>query len=346
MPRTRSVAWSELKLGIVGVAALALTAMLIFAIGGDSGFFTEKYPLKIQLSDVQGLKPGAVVRLSGKEVGQVTAVEFAGASIDVTLEVIEDVRSLITSDSVAAVGSLSLLGEPIIDVRASETGLPLPDWSYITSRGGGGPFGELTTSAENSLEQVAELLTDIRGGRGTLGKLVTDDQLYQELNRFIGSATLVTNAMNAGDGTIGRLLRDPAAAEALKGALENLQTTTARINNGEGALGRFLNDEAMGDSLAGTFSNLEAVTGRMNTGDGTMAKLINDPAVYDRLDSTLGRMDRLIANLEAGEGTAGRLLQDQRLYESINSAVSELHALLADVRADPKKFLRVSVSIF
>jgi phospholipid/cholesterol/gamma-HCH transport system substrate-binding protein len=58
------------------------------------------------------------------------------------------------------------------------------------------------------------------------------------------------------------------------------------------------------------------------------------------------RVDDVVANLNAGQGTAGQLLRDKELYENMNRAASELRALLADIRKDPKKFLRVSVSIF
>jgi phospholipid/cholesterol/gamma-HCH transport system substrate-binding protein len=340
------VAWSELKLGVVGVIALVLATLMVLAIGGESGFWTNKYPLKVRFDDVMGIKPGAVVRLGGKDVGKVTAVDFAGAEIDVSLEVLSSVQPLITTNSTAAIGSVSLLGEPNIEVRPSTTGAPLGEWDYITSAGAAGMFSEITATAEDSLEQVAGLLTDIRAGEGTLGKLVTDDSLYRELDAFVNSAAQVTQAMNRGEGTLGQLLRDPAAANALKASLDNLQTMTARINSGEGALGRFLNDEALGNSLSGTIANLEEVTGRMSRGEGTMAKLINDPAVHDRLDGLLARMDKVIAGLEAGEGTAGQLLQDRQLYENINGAVTELQSLLADIRADPRRFLRVSVSIF
>ena len=46
MPRTRSLAWSELKIGIIAVAAMVLAAMLIIAVGGQGGFFWQQYTLK------------------------------------------------------------------------------------------------------------------------------------------------------------------------------------------------------------------------------------------------------------------------------------------------------------
>jgi phospholipid/cholesterol/gamma-HCH transport system substrate-binding protein len=345
MPRTRSLAWSELKLGIIGIVAVAMIAIVILGVGGE-GWWVERYPLKTRFADVMGLKPGAVVRLSGKEVGSVTAVEFAGGDIEVTMELLEDVQPLITTASRAVIGSLSLLGEPIVDVTASIAGTPLAPWGYIPSAGAGGPFGQLQETATETLSDMQAVLAGVREGRGTLGRLVTDEALYRELEAFVASAGRVTEALNRGRGTIGNLLQDPAAYNALRSSLENLQATTARINRGEGALGRLLQDPALAQSLSGTLSNLDQVTTRLTRGEGTAGKLITDTQLYDRLNSMAARIDLLIANLRDGQGTAGQLLQDRQLYENMNRAVAELQSLLADIRKDPKRFLRVNVSIF
>jgi hypothetical protein len=42
MPRTRSLAFSELKIGILAVIALVLAVFLVFLVGGEGGFFAKK----------------------------------------------------------------------------------------------------------------------------------------------------------------------------------------------------------------------------------------------------------------------------------------------------------------
>ena len=345
MPRTRSIAWSEIKLGIVGVVAIVLVVLIILALSGEGGFAWQRYPLKTRFRDAAGLKQGAVVRLSGKEVGTVTAVEFSGAELDVAIEVRKEVRNLITSDSVASIGSLSLLGESMVEIRAATTGTPLADWQYVKSGTGSG-LSDLQGRVSTSLENVDRLITDLRAGRGTMGKLLTDDAVYNELQQFVESAAAVTQELNQGRGTLGALVKDPAAYQSLKTSLENLQTMTARINKGEGSLGRLLNDESVAKSLSSTTANLDQITTKLKGGEGTAGRLLTDRELYDRLNSTAGRVDQIVANLNAGQGTAGQLLRDRELYENMNRAVGELRALLADIRKDPKKFLRVSVSIF
>jgi phospholipid/cholesterol/gamma-HCH transport system substrate-binding protein len=335
-----------LKLGIVGITALLLAVGFIVAVGGQSGFSWQRYSLKSRFADVQGLKEGAVVRVSGTEVGKVTAVQLAGGEVEVVLELLKEVRPVITTDSVASIGSLSLLGEPIIDLKAASTGTPLEDWAYVKSVRVGKSMSELSETASAGLERIGELLTEIRSGQGTIGKLVTDEALYRDLQRFVGSATEVTDAMRRGDGTIGGLMRDPAAFNSLKAALQNLEGATARLNSSQGALGRLIADDKLGASVSATTANLERLTGKLASGEGTAGKLITDQQVYNNLNSLTKRVDDLILGVKEGHGTAGKLLQDQQLYDNMNRAVTELRDLLADIRRDPKKFLNVRVSIF
>lgn len=346
MPRTRSLAWSELKIGIAGVAALVLLILIVMAVGGEGGYSWQRYPLKTQFENVQGLKEGAVVRLSGKEIGAVTAVEFAGSKVEVHFEVMKTLRPVLTTEAVAQIGALSLLGEPIIDITAGSGGTPIEDYGYMRALQTKGALEQVSSAATTSLAQVDNLLADVRAGRGTLGKIVTDDALYTEMQAFVAAAGNVTRSLESGKGTIGGLINDPAGYAALKTSLDNLQAITARINTGQGPLGRLLNDETMGKSLATTTSNLEQMTGRMSRGEGTAGKLMTDQQLYDRLNGMADSMNQVTAGLRAGEGTAGQLLRDQQLYENMNRAAVELRDLLADIRKDPKKFLQVDVSIF
>jgi phospholipid/cholesterol/gamma-HCH transport system substrate-binding protein len=345
MPRTRSLAWSELKVGIAGIVALALLIVAIVAVGGEGGYFWQRYPLKARFDNVQGLKAGAVVRLSGKEIGTVKAVDFSGSAIDVKFEVLDDVKPLITTESTAEIGSLSLLGEPIVDIRTAPGGTPLNANDYVKTTTAKG-FADLSAQASTGIDQLNKLITDVRAGRGTLGKIVTDDALYNEMQAFVTSAANVTKSLDAGRGTLGGLAKDPAAYNALKASLENLQAMTARINSGQGTLGRLVNDDATGKSLSGTMANTEQITGRLSKGEGTAGKLLTDQQLYDRLNSMAGRVDQVVSGLEQGRGTAGQLLHDQQLYENMNKTVVELRALLEAIRKDPRKYLQVRVSIF
>ena len=221
MPRTRSLAFAELKLGMIAVLAILLAAALIFAVGGG-GFFWQQYPLKTTFPNVAGIKSGSPVRIAGIEKGSVSRVELVGTGVEVWFDVEKDVRSLITTESFASIGSISLLGEGAVDITAARSGTPIPDWGYVRSRPTVGGIAELTESATGGLDEAKRLIQDIRAGRGTVGKLFTDDAVYREIERFVGAAERVTTAIASGEGTLGRLTRDPKLYQELEQSMANL----------------------------------------------------------------------------------------------------------------------------
>jgi phospholipid/cholesterol/gamma-HCH transport system substrate-binding protein len=346
MPRTRSLAWAELKIGLVSVFALVVATTFIFLLTGSSGFFWQRYSIKTVFHDVPGLKEGAPVRVAGVEVGTVTGIEFVGDRVEVAMEVLNENRPRITTTSRATLGSVSLLGEAAVDITASSAGTPIQDWGYVPSRRTSGSLAGVADSANASLDEATGLLQDIRSGRGTLGRLFTDEALYQELTRLVSSAETVANNINQGRGTVGRLMNDPGAARSLESSLENLQEMTAQIRAGQGSLGKLLNDDSLATSLKSASGNLDTFTGRINRGEGTLGKLATDQELYNRLHSVSDRLDKVVAALQQGEGTAGQLLRDKQLYENMNGTMAELRDLVAAIRKDPKRFLNVRVSLF
>jgi phospholipid/cholesterol/gamma-HCH transport system substrate-binding protein len=346
MPRTRSLAWSELKIGIITVFAVVMAAVLVFAVGGAGGFFWQRYPLKTRFENIATVKSGTPVRVAGIEVGVVTEVRFAGAGAEVWFEVANDVQPLITDQSVAVIGAISLLGEGAIDITPGPEGRPLAAWAYVPSGVAPGSIAALSEQVGAGLNETSRLLADLRAGKGTLGKLFTDDGAYREMEALMASATRVADAVQQGRGSVGRLMNDPKVYNELLAATTALNGITARIAQGEGSLGALLNDPALARSATAAAANLENVTDRLARGEGTAGKLLTDDALFARLTSATTRLDELTSRLEAGQGTAGKLLQDPQLYENMSAAVSEMRGLVSDIRKDPKKYLNVKVSLF
>ncbi|MGE5358042.1 MAG: MlaD family protein [Bacteroidales bacterium] len=346
MPRTRSLAFAQLKIGILAVVALVITALVIFMLSGQGGFFWQRYNLKVRFPNASGLKAGAPVRLAGVEVGSVTDLEFVGAQVDITLQVGKNQQSRITSGSTATIGAMGLLGQATVDISAQTHGTPIPAWGYVPTGVMPQQLADVAATANRGVEEATALLQDIRQGRGTVGQLFTNQQLYDEFQRFIVSAQQVVNGLNSGQGTLGELLKDPSTARSLKASADNLRAITASIAAGEGALGKLLHDEQVAASLKATTANLESVTDSLARGRGTAGKLLKDEELFTRINAVAARLDDLTTKLNAGEGTAGQLLKNREMYDKLTSAIDELKGLIADIRKDPKKYLNVRVSVF
>ena len=346
MPRTHSLAWAELKFGIISVFALIMAGLLIFAVGGGGGMPWQNYTLKARFGNVAGLMAGSPVRVAGVQVGTVDQVNLSGTGVEVWFSVKNEFRTLVTERSKAVLGSISLLGEGAVDITAGIGGTPIPDWGYVPSGVAEGSIAQMTTEATASLNEAKQLVADIRAGRGTIGKLFTDDSVYREFDGLVRAAERVASSVNNGKGSAGKLINDPKMYNELEASLANLNAITAGLRKGEGSLGQLLNDPAFSKSLNQTTSNLETMTGRLNRGEGTAGKLLTDDALYKRIDSMTARLDTVLQELNDGKGTAGQLLHDKQLYENMNGTVSEMKALIAEIKKDPKKYLNVKVSIW
>ena len=346
MPRTRSLAWSELKIGVVSIVAIVLAAIMIFLLSGQGGFFWQRYSIKTIFTNVAGLGSGAPVRVAGLEVGTVEDVHFVGDRVEIVMQVNKSQQQRITNTSVASLGSVSLLGEAAVDITPSSKGTPVAEWGYVPAAPPVASITDVTNQASTGLQQLTALLTDIRAGRGTVGQLFTNESLYHELDGLITAVEQVAKNVNSGRGTLGRLANDPAAAKSLEASLQNLEMITARIQAGEGSLGKFMTDDSFHRELVATTANVNTLTGKINSGEGTMGQLITNRQLFDRFNSTADRLDKLVAALNAGEGTMGQVLHDKQLYENMNGTVTELRKLLTAIQANPKKYLNVRVSIF
>ena len=124
----------------------------------------------------------------------------------------------------------------------------------------------------NNLHEVSVQLRliaeDLRRGRGTAGRLLTDDELYNRANAVIAKLETSADQVNsivadvrAGKGTFGKLLTDEAVYNDARTAIARFNTTAERIDNvvagaqrGEGTIGKLLTD----DQLYSNFNQLSS----------------------------------------------------------------------------------------
>jgi phospholipid/cholesterol/gamma-HCH transport system substrate-binding protein len=346
MPRTRSLKWSELKIGVMAVVALLIAAALILALGGEGGFFWQRYNLKVKFPNAAGVQRGSPVRVAGVTVGAVQEIAFVGSEVEMLLELRDDMQQRVRTTSHATIGSVSLLGEGAVDISASTSGDPIPEGGYVPTDALPPQLADVTAQANKGIAELTGLITDLRAGKGTAGKLMTDEELYVELRQFTAAAREVTEGLSRGKGTLGQLLNNPESAGQLEASLKNLNTITGKINAGQGTLGQLMNDPTLAKNLNEATANFGSLSSKLNQGQGTMGQLMNNDSLYKRLDAVTAQLEQLTKSLNQGQGTMGQLMNDKQLYDNMNRTVTEMQQLLADIRKDPKKFLNLRMSIF
>ena len=136
------------------------------------------------MSDVNGLKPGAPVRVGGVEVGTVTKVELrrgaAGAWSRSTCGSTAACRTASPPRARPPSASLGLLGEKAVDITAATEGTPIEDGGYV-SAAAEDPFKGLLTDASESTAHLRRILSRMDAGEGLIGKALRDEELYDRM---------------------------------------------------------------------------------------------------------------------------------------------------------------------
>jgi phospholipid/cholesterol/gamma-HCH transport system substrate-binding protein len=350
MDKTKALTWTELRVGSVVIVSLVVLAATILYIGSGGGSpFSSRYRVKALMSDVNGLKTGAPVRLGGVEVGSVTGVEFAPAGgagmVEVTMRLDRRVKGRVTTQSQATLGSLGLLGEKAVDITTSTSGGAVEDGGFVAAAAED-PFKGLLTDASDSTTHLKRILSRMDAGEGLVGKALRDEELYERLVDVSVRLQSVMTKLESQKGPLGRLMNDEELSRQLSSSAKGIERVVSRVEGGQGALGALSADEALARDLSGAVSGFREVVERMQKGEGSAGRLMKDDTLFRQLESTSARLDGIASRLERGEGSAGRLLQDPELYENMNATLKDVRALVSDVRRDPRKYLRVRVSLF
>lgn len=347
---SKALTWSELRVGLVAIASLVILAATVLYVGSGGGSpLARKYLVKALMSDVNGLKPGAPVRVGGVEVGTITRVDFAGPGgrglVELTMRLDRRVREQVTTDSQATLGALGLLGEKAVDVSSSSTGIPVEEGGYVHAAAED-PFKGLLSDASDSTAHLRRILSRMDAGEGLVGKALRDEELYERMVDVSVRLQAVMTKLESEGGPLGRLMNDEEMSRRLSSSAKGIEATVARLETGEGPLGMLSKDEELARELKSLTSRLSDVAGRLDRGEGTAGRFLKDDALFQRLDQVSARLDSVLTRIEKGEGTAGRLFQDPELYTNLNGALQELRGLVSDIRRDPRKYLRVKLSLF
>jgi len=112
-----------------------------------------------------------------------------------------------------------------------------------------GDFKELIANNKDNVGRIVNNLEtiskDIENGKGTIGKLVKDETLYNDARDVVASLKSVSNDIEQGKGTLGKLAKDESLYTDVKKAVDNITNITDGIKKGEGTFGRLAKDESL-----------------------------------------------------------------------------------------------------
>ncbi|HEV2423639.1 MAG TPA: MlaD family protein [Terriglobia bacterium] len=358
MPQRKEVQWAQLRVGITVTVCLIILVIGVFLVSGQIGFITRKYTLRAYFATAELLRPGSQVDLAGIPVGTVKSVGISDSqdpnrAVEIVLQVARTYQDEIRQDSTVEETTQGLLGETFLEITRGSKNQPViadhgeikafqePDIKQVMQNA-----NDVVSNLNVLSSRLNDMANEITQGKGSIGKLLYDESLYNELHATAKSAHDIVAGIQEGNGTIGKFMADPTIYNKTVDTLNRLNAFLDQAQNGQGTLGRLMSDPALYNELKDLSAKLNTTVDNVNKGQGTLGKLVTDKELYDHMNSTMTHVDSLTARMDQGTGTLGKLSTDDTLYKNLSASSESLRAFLVEFRKNPRKYLQIRVHIF
>ncbi|MCK6448059.1 MAG: MlaD family protein [Planctomycetes bacterium] len=331
----------QLLLGGLFVTVIAILGYYTLFLT-EFSLFKERFGFTVYFPEAYGLRQGDSVLVAGIRQGRVKDMSYdptAEFERRVTVTMLMDQPVELRDGFTIAIKDATLLGGKNIEIDPGPAGggtIARDALLFGTiQRGALGALGDFVdkngSRFENIVKNVDEVVADIKAGKGTVGRLVRDDELANKVDAAVtkidatfDSASQIAADIKAGKGTLGRLVNDEELygkvneiADRLKEIGDNLAAVTKDVNEGKGTLGRLVKDEALADEVSKAVEQIRDITTKINEGQGTLGKLVVDPKLYDDFQE-------IVTKFKNGEGTMGKLFTNDEVYDKLAKIADDL----------------------
>lgn len=310
----------EVIVGFLFVVALAILIWGIMYLKGTE-MFRNRMIVYAVYDKVNGLVPANPVTINGLTVGQVKSLEFSKKDpkkIIATLY-INDGSYPIPKNSLARIMSSDLMG-------SQEVAISLGDSPELLKTG-----DTLSALTEATLgEEVNRQLAPLK--RKTENLISSIDTIATVINQVLNE-----NTRQDLIGAIGHI----------KEALTNLSHTTYNIDTlvstERNNLARIIgNVESISANLKKNNEKINTILTNFSNISDSIAKA-DIPATFAEVNRVVTNLDSVVDKINRGDGSVGLLVNDKKLYNEVEKAARDLNLLLEDIKANPKKYVKVSV---
>jgi phospholipid/cholesterol/gamma-HCH transport system substrate-binding protein len=294
----------EMWVGLFVILGTLVTLYLLLTLT-DAAMFRGRYIVSSTVKDASGVRKGDPVQMLGVGIGRVQKFLIAQSGMVTLFLEIEGEYNKIPTDSHVELVSAGMLGGMVARV--------IPGHGTEMARNGSELTGELPPSIQQQAEEVADEAKKTLTRVQTLlsDPLINDshssvkelDQLLKRLSSIAIEQQKELRTLTASMKVTSANLERATSREEIDRAMKRLDTLSASA-------------ERTANTVESSTKALDAVVGRMQRGEGTLGKLSTDETLYKNLNTTL---------------------------ESVNATSLEMKNLLADLKANPKKYLKVSV---
>ena len=264
------------KLGIFIFLGSVLLVIGIFMLGNKEALFKDTYTVKAYFHNIEGLRNGAPVRLSGIDVGAVKEIKIIGDTVsvlEVSMRLLTEIERFIRKDTYAEIQTEGLVGNKIVSLKMGDSKAEqVEDGGTILSREPVS-FADIIEETQGIMgytkemtKDLSEIINKVNTGDGTIGKLLNDNSLYYAAASLTESADRsllsITSELNIVTQQFNKL------GEAIESVVTNVNNVVARldtlllgVSEGKGVIGSLLKEGTPQDSsITAILTSLHEVT--------------------------------------------------------------------------------------
>ncbi len=280
----------RVQVGMFVTAGVVLFLIAVFFIGSASNFFSRTFVVSAVFKNVEGLKEGDKVWLSGVQIGTVKIVRImVVGEVVVSLSLKEKQNEFIRKNATASIGSDGLIGSKIVVIQPGDSPQSIEDKDTINAVSPA-DTQELVNIAKEVGENTRAITLDLKAissklnnGKGILGELMNDGTFAQELRRTVANfkatsenteratanLTSITDELQHGRGLVPALLSDTGYVAVFRETLANvkrvsaksalmassMESITTKMNDKHNAIGVVLADTAFANKMQVIMTN-------------------------------------------------------------------------------------------
>jgi len=290
--------------GIFIFLGLAIFIITVLTLGSQKKTFGDSVRLKSFFDNVNGLQKGNNIWFSGVKVGTIKEITIIGnGKVEVDMNVEDKSAGFIKKDAMAKLSTDGLIGNKIIEIYGGTPQSPrISQGDTLSGEKLLSTDAMMNTLSKNN-DNILAITNDLKSitggiaqGKGTIGKLLTSDDLSDNLNntvltvqrasenleRLSANISNYTASLNNKGSFANELVTDTVVFSKLRGTMtqlqnvaenakeviDNLKTTTATLNNGlsdkNAPAGMLLNDEKTANGIKATLQNLQSASKKLD----------------------------------------------------------------------------------
>ncbi|MBN1989334.1 MAG: MCE family protein [Bacteroidales bacterium] len=263
----------KVRLGLFIFGGLALFVFAIFIIGKQKNLFNPVFKLSTTFYNVSGLQVGNNIRFSGINVGTVDKISIVNDStVRVGMLIRKEIKQFIKTDCEVSIGSEGLIGDRLLVIsQSSSDAVMAKEGQHLVSSEPvelDAIIASFQVSAKNAeiiTQELANLTLKVNSGRGTLGRIIYDSTIAQNIGQSIVN---FKNASNRFDEVMVLTQKDISdilgsalvSVNSMEVSTQQLEELMVTINSGEGTIGRLVNDSVTAENIDMTIVNIRNTT--------------------------------------------------------------------------------------